>query len=175
MAAIVIGKPGDVAIELQLDTSVSAEHRRWLFGTIAFWFAGYRVGNADEINALTTVHVALRELAKFAGHRRDDALAAMPADQAFATIHGALYDADIDTLTYAEIRSLAERNERFHALPACEAFDGWNAYLVETDSIGRILVRGPDMPLLDLSVTTGTLDAVIAASIVELDKLAASA
>ncbi len=165
----VIGRPERIAVEFDL-WPPTPENRRWLFGTICLWAAGQRIGWHDEQCAMTVARVEFPHILRNAGKRRDPSLMAMPAAQAFETIHRALYD-NADDLSDREIDELSERYVRFEALPrGFDAFDGWLGFLIEDRVAARLIWRDPDDMIGEARCGAGEFDRVIEGFLTELER-----
>jgi hypothetical protein len=157
----IIGQPGRVAIEFEL-RETSEDVRSWLFGKICIWAAGQRIGRHDEECALTVALTTFPFVLADAGRRRDVTLLAMPAAEAFARIHAAIYEEDSPDRSYADTAKLVESFRRFEVLPnGFDAFDGWNGYLIEDRMVGRLVWRGPDGAVQEARIGAGEFDRAI--------------
>lgn len=164
----VIGSKEHVAVEYALKENIPADQRWWLYGTMCLWVGGHRIGNHEDVTALTVVHGALPGLLRHSGTRVSHSLQALPAATAFDEIYQAVYEAS-DDLTVAELHALAEKYDRFHALPMTEAFDRWMAFVVEGAARDRFLVRRPDGSLLDVWTPGGSHHRVMQQLLAQLD------
>lgn len=139
-----IGRRERIAVEFDLWPS-DPDTRHWLFGTMCLWANGKRIGRHDEQCAMTVALASFPYVLRDAGTRTDAALMAMPAAQAFGTMHGSIYGDDDGTRSDREISDLVERYRRFEVLPSgFDVFDGWVAFLVEDRMVGRLLWRAPE-------------------------------
>ncbi|MEZ5666383.1 MAG: hypothetical protein R3F55_02910 [Alphaproteobacteria bacterium] len=117
----------------------------------------------------------LQEATKYAradpDGRRNPRLAAIPADEAFGRISGALFGPGA---AVADVQAApGEPPPANHViLPAVDVFDGWQAFAVDRDHATRILFgRHPFARIVDVSVPRGTVDAVHEHTIARLDAL----
>jgi hypothetical protein len=166
-----LGDAQDFAVEFALRSDVPYDQRSWLYGTMCFWAGGHRIGNHDEVTALTVVRVALTLMLQRAGTLANKHLLDLPAADAFLEIDAALYG-DQDHLTFAETTALADKYDRYTALPASEVFDRWAAYIVEGTAFDRILVRDPDGSLIEARPRAGSFHRVLQQFLSELDSIA---
>lgn len=157
----VIGQPGRIAIEFDL-RETPEDMRSWLFGKVYIWAGGQRIGRHGEECALTVALTTFPFVLADAGRRRDATLMAMPATEAFARIHAAIYEEDSPERSYADTAKLVESFRRFEVLPnGFDAFDGWNGYLIEDRMVGRLLWRQTGGAVHEARVGAGEFDRVI--------------
>lgn len=165
----VVGQPDRIAVEFDLWPS-EPEHKQWLFGTMCLWAGGQRIGRHDEQCAMTVAMAGFPHILRDAGKRRDDALMAMSAVDAFTTIHDALYGDPADR-SDREIDELSRRYVRFEVLPrGFDVFDGWWAFLIEDRIAARLLWQSPNEVIHEARIGAGEFDRVIDGFLTELER-----
>lgn len=165
----IVGQPDRIAIEFELSPS-EPENASWLFGTMYLWAGGERIGRHDERCAMTVALVGFPSLLLDAGKRQDEALMAMPAAEAFESVHEALYG-DPGERSYREIAETSDRYERFEALPrGFDVFDGWWACLIEDRIAARLIWRTPDGAIREARIGAGEYDRIVDAFLTELER-----
>jgi len=96
---------------------------------------------------------------------------AMNAVEAFETIHRALFEDD----ERSDQQVMADWDEfsRFLAVPrGLESFDGWKAFLIEDELLGRYIWKGPDHDegeVLEANLVPGEFDDAIEALVAFID------
>jgi hypothetical protein len=166
-----IGRRERMAFEFEL-TPVEDELRRWMFGRMCLWIDGQRIGRHDEDCALAVALSSLAEIQKHAGKREDAALMSMPAADAFAVIHAAIYSDSDDAEPYREASERVRRYQCFEiASNGFDYFDGWHAFLIEDQLVGRAIWRSPDDAIHEARVGSGEFDRVLDGFLSELERI----
>jgi hypothetical protein len=164
-----IGQRERIAVEFDLWPADPAT-KKWLYGTMCLWVDGKRIGRHDEQCAMTVGMAAFPYILLDAGRRRDDALMAAPAEQAFNTLYDALYGGEVER-TDEEIDDLSRRYAHFEVLPGgFDVFDGWVAFLIEDRMVARLLWRSPDDVVHEARIGAGEFDRMIDGFLTELER-----
>jgi hypothetical protein len=168
-----IGQRERLAVEFKL-SEVKPEHQGWIHGTLSLWAGGHRIsrhGRHDEECRLAAALTVFDEILREAGNRTDPALMAMPAEQAFATIHRALYEDD-GTLSFRESIEHSAKYEKFEVFPSSfEALDGHHGFLIEDGLFERLIWRATaDMVVREIRIGAGEFERTIDAFLTALEK-----
>jgi hypothetical protein len=159
-----IGNEKSFGVQYEYDHSPeSPECDSWLYGKLAFLVGGERVGNYDVGTSIRDGVTALRGLLANRGNRSDPELFQLPAGDVIARILAALYveKGQSDEQVAADWKYFS----RFLGVPAgYDAFDGWDAVLLEDDRSGRYIWRqmsSPNSLVREFRLARGELDNVI--------------
>lgn len=159
---MLIGDSGRFAIEF----CVEHDETSWLFGKFAYLIGGARLGNYDNGASLNVAFASLKHLADFSGQRFAPELIHAPAAEVFGTIDRALYTGDDDALENLDFAW--EKYKVYHAAPpGFDVFDYWKCYLIEDETIGRLiwarigLARGECGEVHEQRLRSGEFDSVV--------------
>jgi hypothetical protein len=96
----------------------------------------------------------------------------MPAADAFAVIHAAIYSDSDDAEPYREASERVRRYQCFEiASNGFDYFDGWHAFLIEDQLVGRAIWRSPDDAIHEARVGSGEFDRVLDGFLSELERI----
>ncbi len=136
---MMFGDKEEFGIECILDRRES-DPPKYVFGHIAMWAGGDRIGNFSITVMLGIPVQAFYSSLKYCGKRKDVALMAMSATQVVEFLDSALYGDNSYSLS--ELSELEEKYRRFFiGLDFSEAFDGEMAFLLEDDEGERFIWR----------------------------------
>jgi hypothetical protein len=92
------------------------------------------------------------------GKRSNPALMTKSARAVFRIVHGALYGAH-ENLSYRQLVALTQPFDCLSVLhKGFDVFDGWDAYLIEDGTVGRLIWRGPDRRIREVRIDAGEFD-----------------
>ena len=146
----------------------------WLFGRMSFVLGGQIIGNAADTVSLRAASAALSELVANRGRRCRSALMEQSAESIFNIAYEALYvdkgqtdeQVAMDWDNYSPLLGIAK---------GFEAFDGWQAFLVEDELVGRYVwrdMRVPTFQVQEQAMKRGGMDDVLEDFLGEMKSLA---
>lgn len=106
-----------------------------------YWLSGTILGEPEAACSLELAAAATEGLLRWEGTRRDSVLASKSIDALYTELYlGLIVDFDAGV----ELGKYWRRYARFQALPTgTSSFDGWSAFLVESDELARFIWRSP--------------------------------
>jgi hypothetical protein len=163
------------AVEFDLEPRTGdPEADSWLFGHMRFVVGGRAIGNDEDLVSLRAASAALSELVANRGRRDRSALMRRSAEAIFKIAYEALYvdngqtdeQLAMDWDDYSPLLGVAK---------GFEAFDGWQAFLVEDELVGRYVwrdMRAPTMSQVEEQILKrGEMDDVLEAFLAEMKSL----
>jgi hypothetical protein len=152
----IVGDRSRFAVEYELSNPLGGA---WMYGSCRYWCGSMAVGDFSIVTSLRDTLFCLDGMRRDMGDRINPRLWSMAPADMFKLVDGGLFGSrDIPPLELAEQEQWARHN----ISPAAESFDRWKIFLVENDSVGRIVYS--DSPFVDITVVevnAGEVDAAL--------------
>jgi hypothetical protein len=147
-----------LADEFDLRSTEQNDISTWIYGTMCLWAGGHRIGRHDELCAMTVAMAGFPSILRNKGKRSNPALMTKSARAVFRIVHRALYGAH-ENLSYRQLVALTQPFDCLSVLhKGFDVFDGWDAYLIEDGTVGRLIWRGPDRRIREVRIDAGEFD-----------------
>ncbi|MBA2661147.1 MAG: hypothetical protein H0U74_02540 [Bradymonadaceae bacterium] len=154
------------AVEFELDEDYFGV---WMYGRFCYWCAGRRIGDFDLSTSLRDVLFQLDRIAFFSGERNSNRFSHIPASEVFRLLFNVLYD---DGELVAEGIAEEEQWARHEIVPAVDIFGGLIGFLVENQSIARVVFSlDPFQEIIEAILEPGEVDAILDAVRLALDEI----